>query len=415
MIKANLKLENTLSETVEMQLLLTLLRNSSSGTKNNDDVRHVLSEKIDWDYLIRLAKFHKINPLILSLKTKSINANFTPTCFFDELKKQHFLASTQSIIMTKELINVIEVLKEHQIPTIAFKGPVLASCIYGNISARTFGDLDILVHSRDFLKTREILIQKGCLSSINYLVSSEKQERKLISAMGECTLIGKGGKIFIDLHQRLDAGGFFRLSHDFEDVWDNLTEIKLLNYPVQTLSVENLLIYLCMHGTKSLWNRLSLIYDISELIGRYSNLSWSYILQRVKITKTDQMLFLGLTLARDLMNAPLPGDVETAINEDFRCQSLLERTKRKLLYKPLTSQEQDPNYLKQFIFRFQTLSCFQDRWSCIVTLLQCLIYPTQNDREFLKLPKKIYFLYYFIRPFRLFGTFFNHRNWFSIG
>src|SRR5437870_4666302 len=51
----------------------------------------------------------------------------------------------RNLLMLRELLEVLDLFAEHSVPALPYKGPILAAVEYGNVSLRTFCDLDILV------------------------------------------------------------------------------------------------------------------------------------------------------------------------------------------------------------------------------------------------------------------------------
>ena len=62
--------------------------------------------------------------------------------------------------MTGELLRLLTLFESAGIPAIPYKGPLLASLVYGKIARRQFCDLDILVRKRGFPKARRLLLSQ---------------------------------------------------------------------------------------------------------------------------------------------------------------------------------------------------------------------------------------------------------------
>ena len=59
---------------------------------------------------------------------------------------------------------------------------------------------------------------------------------------------------------------FFGFDYEKEDVFGRSQVVSVHGKDVPTLSNEDLLIILCVHGSKHYWKRLSWIFDIAKLI-----------------------------------------------------------------------------------------------------------------------------------------------------
>jgi Uncharacterised nucleotidyltransferase len=78
---------------------------------------------------------------------------------------------------------------------------------------------------------------------------------------------------------------------------------------IATFSVEDLLPILCIHGAKDFWKLLSSIADIFELVQALSGLDWDDVLRPAKSIKARRMISLGLLLAADILDAPVPPEI----------------------------------------------------------------------------------------------------------
>ncbi len=74
---------------------------------------------------------------------------------------------------------------------------------------------------------------------------------------------------------------------------------------VKSFSTDDLLFSLCVHGSRHIWERLSWICDVAELIKR-QQLNWPALMDRAIKTDCERMFYLGLFLAERLLGASLP-------------------------------------------------------------------------------------------------------------
>jgi hypothetical protein len=84
---------------------------------------------------------------------------------------------------------------------------------------------------------------------------------------------------------------------------------------VRGMAPEELLIVLCVHGSKHAWERLKWVADVAELL-RAHRLDWQRVFSTATKWKCRRMLLLGLALADRLMKIPLPPDILSAISAD---------------------------------------------------------------------------------------------------
>ena len=371
---------------IEQELLLCCARTHAARER----VRELAAGEIDWEYLFLLARRHAVVPL-LYLQLERHASDLVPHEHLQQLKKHYLENAARNTVLTAELCRLIALLAERGIEAIPYKGPVLALFAYGNLALRRFVDLDVIVRKTDVLQAREILSAEGYTPTRSL---SLRRQELLLRTQHNMQFSRDNHRLLIELHWEV-APHLFASTVDAETLWRNLTTLNINGVEVKTLSPDDLLFSLCVHGSRHLWERLSWICDIAELISRRS-FNWTTLLQRAADADNERMFLLGLFLAEKLLDAPLPAEVKQRCDADERLKLLADRVIEHLFngttHIPATSRE---------IFRYnigvrKTLSA---RARYVVHMLR----PTDSDLGARAIPRSLSFAYYLIRPFRLLG------------
>ncbi|HKP81955.1 MAG TPA: nucleotidyltransferase family protein, partial [Pyrinomonadaceae bacterium] len=351
-------------------------------------MRELAASEVDWEYLFLLAQRHSVVPL-LYLQLERHASDLVPRDKLSQLKKNYLENSARNTILTAELSRLITSFADSGIEAIPYKGPVLALFAYDNLALRRFVDLDVIVNKNDVLKAREILLAHGYTPTKSLSLS---QQELLLHTQHNLQFARDNHRLIVELHWEV-APHLFASTVDANTLWQNLVNIDLNGTPVKTLSAEDLLFSLCIHGSRHLWERLGWICDVAELISRRA-IDWNALLKRATNADSERMFLLGLYLAEHLLDAPLPPEVEQRCDADQRLPSLAENIVEHLFsgttHVPATSRE---------IFKYnlgvrKTLSA---RARYVLHMLQ----PTDSDLGARPLPSKLSFAYYLVRPFRL--------------
>jgi hypothetical protein len=354
-------------------------------------VRELAASEADWEYLFLLARRHAVVPL-LYVQLEQHAADLVPSDFLRNLKKHHLDNAARNTVLTAELCRLITLLAEHGIEAVPYKGPVLALFAYDNLALRRFVDLDVIVRKSDVLQAREILSAEGYTPTKSLSLA---QQELLLRTQHNMQFSRDNHQLLIELHWEV-APHLFASTLNAETLWQDLSTIHLNGIEVKTLSPDDLLISLCVHGSRHLWERLSWICDVAELISRRS-FNWTTLLQRAAHADNERMFLLGLYLAEKLLDAPLPPEVKQRYNADERLKLLAGNVVKQIFdgttHVPATSRE----IFKYNIGVRKTLSA---RARYVVHMLR----PTDSDLGARSLPSSLSFAYYLIRPFRLFRT-----------
>lgn len=275
-------------------------------SNTTDRIRRLLAGPIDWTYLIDAADAHGVKPL-LSHNLSRTCGELIPKLNLGPLRRYLRAHSLNNIFFTRELLRVLHILEENGISAIPWKGPVLAA-VYGDIALRQFGDLDILVRERDSMRGKDLLVARGYR-----LFHQEESTGDLAAYHGlrqVYELVREDRRVVVELHWAITSHTFY-FPLDPASLWEQAETVSLAGSPVRNLGPEDLLLVLCVHGAKHHWGKLMWICDIAELLRVYSEkLNWGRLLNRTRSLGGLRMLFLGLILARDLLGAKIPADVQ---------------------------------------------------------------------------------------------------------
>ena len=374
----------------ENELLLCCAR-TNAASRVVARLRELAAGKIDWEYLFLLARRHAVVPL-LYLQLERHASDLVPHENLQQLKKHYLENAARNTVLTAELCRLITLLADRGIEAIPYKGPSLALFAYDNLALRRFVDLDVIVRKTDVLKAREILSAEGYTPTKSL---SLNQQELLLRTQHNMQFSRDNRRLIVELHWEV-APHLFASTVNAETLWRDLVTININGTEVKTLSADDLLFSLCVHGSRHLWERLSWICDVAELISRRS-FNWSTLLQRATNADNERMFLLGLFLAERLLDAPLPDEVKQRCDSDERLNLLAENIVAHLFngttHVPATSRE----IFKYNIGVRKTLS---SRARYVVHMLR----PTDGDLGARSLPPSLSFAYYLIRPFRLFRT-----------
>ena len=356
---------------------------------------------INWQTLVQLVINHRVLPLFFSILTDHAT-DLIPTDLMAQLRELYNQNALKTIALTGELLRILDCLEAHHIAAIAFKGPALSMLAYGSLSARSSGDLDILVQLQDFLKPKVVLQSQGYIAKLLPILS-DKQEQEFFWWLGEYLMVNEENHIHLDIHGRCVAGDGFAFYTDLSRFWQRLETVSIVGRSIQTLKKEDLLLYLCISGIKDGWPQLKGVCDLSALIQSNPDLDWDMILRESSDLKLDRMLRVGLLLTHQILETPLNNHLLQFIRADAQAIWLSDR-----IVKRLTTQQDkltNSSGFERFVIRFLGLGHWKPQLQHCVFFLnrswRLLIMINEFDYRFFPLPCSLYFLYYILRPIRL--------------
>lgn len=310
-------------------------------------VRSLAQNDLDWDELVKRAKKHGVTSL-LYWNLNAICPELVPSDVLLFLR-QHFQSNAvRAHLLTEELIQLAKVAAAHGVCLIPFKGPTLAVMAYGNLLLRDFRDMDLIVAKETIIEAYKILGSQGYQS----LQSAQRHLSNDLSSEHYHNFEKAHGNVRVDL-QWVMAGEDFSFQLDRISIWQNLQPLELQDTQVMSLAPEDLLLILCVHGSKHVWEEMKWVCDVAELVRSQQKMDWGRVLMLAREWRCQRMLFLGLSLAQTLFDIKLPDFLSQQITSDIVVATLSKNIRQSLIARVNTI---DKNDYQAYYY------CLKDRW-----------------------------------------------------
>ena len=356
-----------------------------------DLLRAELVPATDWIALLDAALDHGVLPLVhrhLSAIARR-HENVIPKWVIERLRIAHQGMAARSLLLTAELRRVVTALAGASIPALPYKGATLAALVYGDVALRQFVDLDILVSLREFDTARDTMALLGYAPEH---AKSATRARRFSSSGHEESFVSQTAKV--ELQWRL-ADAYYGANVSVDDMWPGRWSMTIAGAEVMTLGAEDLLLALCVHGNTHMWNRLIWISDVAELLRRSSEsstmiLDWDRVRDVAHRAHSSRRVRLGVALARDILDAPLPPAAHRWINSDATITRLVAIVENELTGRSSSTFT--------FAFHVRSSDTVSDG---IRVAVHALFTPMQEDATYFPLPDRLRGFYRLVRPIRL--------------
>lgn len=377
----------------EVELCLSCTQSFINGGSYKREFLH--PEDIDWNHLIEISGRHGVLPL-LYLAFHDNGSEAIPHDVLRSLADSFHKTGMHNFSMTRELLRILDLFKAHGISSIPFKGPIIASCIWGDLSLRQFGDLDILVSLNDVTGAEELLRSEGYRSDHQL---NERQQVAFLESEHHLQFYNLQRGCNVEIHWRLSRS-IMPSQVDLDGLWRRAVKVTLFGRKVLTMSKEDLLLVLCEHGARHTWDRLSWICDVALLM-KSTDMNWPCILKWSQDAGSERPLLLGLLLAREVLGVPIPDGLSTRIRDDPELPDLAAQV-IKGLFAERNSQETSAVGVQTKIdpkhFYLRATDQFARKGECY---LRMAFHPNGDDFDVITFPNKFFYLYYLVRPIRL--------------
>ena len=369
----------------EHELLLACARLHLSPAEGTRARR--LAASADWDEVLALAETHRLIPFL----HRHLREAPIPPSAAAELRARHRAGVHRSLLLAAELRRMLEALEAEGIPALAYKGPALAMQAYGDLSLRTFVDLDVLVRPRDVPRAAAVLAGEGYAPA---LAMSPRQERHFRRLDGDYPLVHAETGTLVELHARVSSVRFC-MPVETEALVDRAVPVPIGAAEVRTLGDDDLLLVLCIHGAKHRWKRLEWVAAVAELL-RAGRGDLDAVFARAAEVRARRTVLLGLEVARRLLDAPVPESVALEAIDDGGVADLADEAVERIFAGG--PEEEGAETPANLIFNFRARDGAMDRaryaWRWAFA-------PTPKDWGWAHLPDALFPLYRVVRPVRL--------------
>jgi Uncharacterised nucleotidyltransferase len=372
----------------EKQLLLCVARTRVDAATTRQ-ISQLVHAPLDWEYVLNEAVEHSVGPL-LDMNLRSTATNEMPAAEQDRLRLLCRGNTVRCLFLAAELHKVLQAFRQQGIVAIPYKGPVLAEQAYGSLTLRDFDDLDIILPQRDVPKAHEVMLGLGYQARFPK-IAADRSTNAMVP--GEYNYRDEKRRAMVELHTELTMR-HFPVRPDLDRFAQQLVSVSVASQNVVTFAPEDLLSMLCVHGAKDFWERISWVADVSELVQRPPTFDWDTAFRTAESLGAERMLNLGLELAAQLLQAPIPVEFRQRTQSDTVAAALAREIVARL-------SNRNPGHLTmrgRLRYRRRMVRGRLAGWLYTTRLAAA---PAEEDWELLRLPRVFAPLYLALRPLRL--------------
>lgn len=362
----------------EDQLCLLLARGCfSSGVEKR--ACGLLDAGLRWDVLLDRAITHGLVPLVYH-RLHALDFYGVPQSVRRRLTDTFGINAIRNQLLSEELVRVLMELAAAGVSVIPLKGVALAESLYGDLALRTCADLDILIHPTDLAESLRLLRSLGYE---DYLGNSSFV--RTVARYGkDCALMRSSGRTTypLQIHSGLIWGGPVE-RRLLAEIWSAAASRPFHAAPAYTLSPEWEFLYLAVHAARHGLFSYKWLVDLDWLSVRGA-LDWEGVQEKARRLGWERAVQSSLAACSALLETPIPLPLART---PPRAQA------------GICSASPGPLQIPQETFFAMRLLPTLALKLQFLTLR--IFVPTPPDRELLRLPSSLFYLYYFLRPLRL--------------
>jgi Uncharacterised nucleotidyltransferase len=370
----------------ELQLVLSCSR-FQTAEECGSRIQESLKKGLQWDKVLTLATNHGLIPQLYQSVWPYSSA--LPGDFLAALHSSFERNARQTLFLTQLLANVWDAFHRKGIEALPLKGPVLAQTLYGNVALRQFSDVDLLLRPRDVKRAKLALKELGFSPNIEL---TTREEAAHIASGYEYVFDGAGYKSLIEVQWRI-LPPFYAVDFDTNGFFDRAGKIDICARQVHAISPNDLVLILCVHAAKHLWQKISWIRDIADLADSLS-IDWNTVIESAGNLGIHRLVGITFFLAQELLSSPMPSPVQRLWEQDQPGRALGTEILDGIL------QCQEINTVSPRYFRLM-LRLRERPFDRVRFLWRLGVTPTISEWRSIRLPAPLFPAYCLVRAARL--------------
>lgn len=254
-----------------------------------------------WERIVEDAIRHGVGPLLHRRLRRHDLVDRIPAEAAARLRAHVAGVAARNLVLAEELAGILRALADAGLLGVPLRGVALAEALYGDVTARPTGDVDLLVRREALPRVAALLRDLGY--------------RELDRSPGFARRFSHTLEFFRDRHGLVMIEPHWTIAYppfldriDMDGVWARRGRTQVAGVETWALAPEDLLLHLCLHVTHAsptaplLW-----LHDIDRLVREQgARLDWSGLASRARATGVAHPVARVLGEARTLFATPVP-------------------------------------------------------------------------------------------------------------
>jgi hypothetical protein len=300
----------------------------------------------------------------------------------------------RSLRQTGRLLRILDRLDSSGVKAMPIKGPLWAQCLYGDITLRSWSDLDLLVVHDQVAAAREVLLADGFVDSNPFNV---RISRRKLGGLGQIALSAADGSVHVEVHWEATVGMSPRSLRP-ESVFTRAESASLLGRQVFCPGKTDFFLITCLNGTRDRWNSVEKLLGLAVQVRDTHAEAWPDLLSAGRAAGCSRRVILAVGHACRTLGLETPPAIQAAMAVDSVARGLLRSLKPDELQKG--SALGPRRELARLFWGFAT----EDRFLLGLEHAATRFFrPGPEDWNAFALPRGTQWLYYTLRPVRVVG------------
>ncbi|MBI4647130.1 MAG: nucleotidyltransferase family protein [Bacteroidia bacterium] len=274
------------------------------------------------------------------------------------------------------------------------KGIALSALLYNNSEARSSRDIDIFINDNDMdiIKADKLLRNNGYFRFVPVCEADSMLFKIYRKNYKHFKYKCQESAHLLEMHWKL---------HNYDTLYPNIIKDISGNYilvnidgiNIKTLLPEDYVLYLSIHGARHNWGQLYWLLDLAVIIDNWK-INWKDIYSKANRHNMLRSVSSGLILTNRLFGSSIPENFTNSYIKNNNATRLIVNNSLKVICSGYLGMGK----IRHFYLSFKSFLFIKPGLRHKLNIFLSLL-TSYHDWEVLPLPEKLFFLYYFLRPF----------------
>jgi len=342
---------------------------------------------VNWNWFLKTAYAHGVHPLA-ARNVLACEGNHLPPKVEGILRRwlQHTLA--RNLHLVRGLEEILADFEAAGICVVCLKGPALAASVFGGLEVRASNDLDLIVPREQVERASEVLQAAGFSKAFGNLTSEELRFFRPRFGL-PFTFLRSWDRLQVELHWAFER---YESPPDLA-FWKRSQQVTVEGVSLPIMPPKDVVLFAARHAAVHGWNVLRHLCDFREAGRHLAPADWEAVASAARRTRQTAALAVTALLVRDYFGSAVPESIRMFSARGWRVPWLARRASRHLLENLRVGTARAASPTIAWVLQ-PGLTAFWHR-------LELAIRPCVLEREWVRLPRPLWPLYYLLRPVRL--------------
>ena len=280
-----------------------------------------------WPYAHAMSEWHHLDILFHRELSLHPNQHQFSNAQIEQLHRSVLDIRKQLLLLTQLQQQICSHLKSRGIRALFFKGTVAGQWLYGSNLARQCRDIDVIVHTSEHEAACDFLRELDFYRIIPAENTSTFGISRYRAAMKDYSMVHRSSGGLVELHWALRTFPQ-AFQFDFDQAWENRTEVAIEGKPVPTFSEQTHIRYMAAHGCNSHWGRICWLMDWFQIAQLSPD--WLALIDACANPRETAHLKNAFILSNKLLGTSIPEAVDNLPKPRFSDFSTRTQTKSQI-------------------------------------------------------------------------------------